>query len=126
MLPHFLPLVRGERAGFEEDGVRDAHLADVVQERAAPDLHDLFGREAEVGAQGNRELCHAPGVPFRFPVSEVQGVGPAFNGRVVRQAEFQVAVLEFREGRLLPPMLASVTDWGDVVLQRNEVLLRAS
>jgi hypothetical protein len=32
-------------------------------------------------------------------------------------------VLEIRNSRLLPPMLATVLDSGDVVMQRNEYLL---
>ena len=53
---------------------------------------------------------------------------PQFNYTTANTKNWRsgFAVLEFRAGRLLPPMLASVTDWGDVVLQRNEVLLRAS
>lgn len=51
--------------------------------------------------------------------------GPQFNYTIANTKNWRsgFAVIEFRNGKLLPPMLATVQDDGSVYIQRNERLL---
>ena len=58
VLAHELPLLRGERAGFAEDTVGDADLADVVQEGDVLDLLKTVRGPARV--RGRARPCRPP------------------------------------------------------------------
>jgi DNA-binding GntR family transcriptional regulator len=51
MAPHDGPLLLVQRSLLVEDGVRHDHLADVVQERASSDVHEVFLGHAHAPAQ---------------------------------------------------------------------------
>jgi len=48
---HHRPLIVGERAGFEEDGIGDGDFADVVQETTAMEGQQLRARQAQRRAE---------------------------------------------------------------------------
>src|SRR6266403_5699094 len=59
MPPHLRPLGLGQGTWLEEDAVRDADLADVVEERAAADVLDLVLRNAHPPRDGDGVADHA-------------------------------------------------------------------
>src|SRR5512135_574713 len=81
VLTDHLPFLWRQRAGLEQDAVRNSHLADIVQ--GSPALHmDQFGvAKAEAPCQPKGPIGHALRMSFRIPVAQIQSAGPAFNGR---------------------------------------------
>ncbi len=66
VLAHDRPLVVGERAGLEQNAVGDAHLADIVEQGAAPDMHQLGLANAHVPGQLHRQVGDSAGHGPRF------------------------------------------------------------
>ena len=62
MLLHDGPLRAVELAGFVEDGVGYAELAEVVEECGAMEELSAVGVEAEGLAESGRDVCDADGV----------------------------------------------------------------
>lgn len=87
-------------------------------------LHD--GRTIVTGhlhAQMVRPFTDARGTRYGFDLGCLADPSwPQFNYTIANTKNWRsgFGVLEFREGRLLPPMLATVLDDGSVNLQRNE------
>src|SRR5262249_50172281 len=74
MPTHGRPLLLGEPARLEEDGVGNADLADVVQEHAVGEVGQVLRRHSVLAGGGQRVAVHA---------SRVRGAGgaPAAGGR---------------------------------------------
>jgi len=81
------PLVVVKRSGFMKDRVRNDHLADVVQDRAPPDVRDLRIGDPHSGRQLHRQLGDAPGVPGGAFIAHLQRGRPSPDGGVVRRRE---------------------------------------
>ena len=94
---HERPLVVGQRVGLEQDAVGDAHLADIMQQRPAPDLDQLPGPDAHPFRQPDGHPGHALGVALRLLVAQVERRGPAFEGRVIGFGQVLVRALQVGE-----------------------------
>jgi len=70
---HLQELVLGQPRGLEQDGVGDAHLADVVEDAGGPELLDLLLRHAQLTRQHGGVLSDPGGVLVRVAVLEVDG-----------------------------------------------------
>jgi len=70
---HDVPLVRVELAGFEQDGVGDADLAEVVQGRAFPQPVAFLRGKPHGPAEQGADLAHAQDVPSGLVVLELGG-----------------------------------------------------
>ena len=88
VLVHDRDFFRVKRAGLAQDGIRNRHLADVVQERAAGDHPDLVARQAHGPGHGDGEGGDALGVALGLGVLQVERVAQRFQGDVV--GAFQV------------------------------------
>jgi len=69
---HLDPLLVVERPRLEEDRVAHADLADVVQRRAALDVVEVATVDAELAREPPRVSAHAPRVPLRLRVAQVE------------------------------------------------------
>ena len=74
--------------------VGDAHLADVVQQRAAANVHQLGLGQAVGARQPQRQLGDALGMALRLMVAQVQRPRPAFDGGVVGHGQVEVRALQ--------------------------------
>jgi len=83
MAAHDLPLLFVELAGFEQHGVGNADFANVVQQGAAPYVHQIFVSDIHA-ARDLHGHGHDPfAVLLSFLFLERQGPGPALQGSVV-------------------------------------------
>ncbi len=55
------------------------------------------GSDPQQVSQLNGHFGHPQGMPFGFPVAQVERLRPAFDGGVVRQREVEVGLLQFLE-----------------------------
>ena len=94
MAAHDLPLLRAERARFEQDAVWNAHLTDVMQQSAAANMHQVGIAGPHQARQIEGQLGHALGVTLGFLVAQLEGVRPTFQGSVVSQGKLQVRALQ--------------------------------
>ena len=76
---------RCQWAGLEQDGIRHAHLANVVQQRSASEMSQFILRKTHRPPQLHRRFGHALGVAFRLLVAQIHGARPALDGGVVGQ-----------------------------------------
>ncbi len=97
MLAHDDPFFIGEFAGLEQDVIRDAELADVVQQRAASHLDPLLIADPHLFRQPQAEFGHAAGVTFGLLVAQVHRTRPAFNGGIVGDRHFLIRSLHVLE-----------------------------
>src|SRR6267378_214475 len=74
MPPHLRPLCLGQRTRLEENAVRNADLADVVEERAAADVLDLVLGYAHPPGDGDGVAHHALGVIAGLVLASVERV----------------------------------------------------
>ena len=68
VLPHHFPLVFIERAGLEQDGVRDPELADVVQTAGVKNQLHFTGGQLEAARHDRRVCAHPLNVTRRVRV----------------------------------------------------------
>ena len=80
-----------ERRRLQQDRVGDRELADVVEERRVAEHLELRLREAELAADRERELLHAPRVPGRVRVARVDGRRERLHGAVERSFSSRLA-----------------------------------
>ena len=78
-----LPLLRGQRPGFEQDCVGDRHLADVVQQRAPVHVEQVGLRDIEGPCQPDGQVSDPLRMPFGLLVAEVERSDPSLQGVVV-------------------------------------------
>ena len=79
---------------FEQDGVGDTHLADVVQQGAAADVNQIAFADAGCPGQGQGRFGDAQGVAFGLVIPQVQGARPAHDGIVVGHCQADVGALQ--------------------------------
>ena len=87
---HQRPLLVGEDGRLEQDRVGDGELADVVEQRRVAEEVELRLREAQLAADREGELLHAPRVAGRVGVAGVDRRREALHRR--RRALLQEAV----------------------------------
>lgn len=66
---------------------REFQFADVVEERAAPDMDQVLFRNSHRARQAYGYFCNPQGVTFGFLVAQVQSVRPTLDRRIVRLGE---------------------------------------
>ena len=76
---------RRARPGFEQDAVRDADLADVVEDRAEPDRLDLVRRQLEQLRDANGERGEPLAVAVQVRVARLDRVGERARERRCEQ-----------------------------------------
>ena len=94
---HDNPFSVGQSFVFEQNLVRNTHLADVVQQRAPADLHQLRVTQAEQSSQLDSQGRHALRVPFGLVVAQFQCPRPAFDGGIVCRRKLPVGTLQIIE-----------------------------
>ena len=81
-------------SGFEQDAVRHAHLANIVQQRPPADMHQVVFSHAS----GDGELLGSPGYPLGVAlglvIAHIQRGRPAFNGLIISDGQFEVGALQ--------------------------------
>ena len=87
---HDDPTPPRERTRLEQDAVGNAHLADVVQEHTAADVHEVVRADTHRPRQPRRQLRDARRVAVGLAVAQLERARPALEGRVVRQRELRV------------------------------------
>ena len=97
MLSHDDPFFLGQRIAFEQDLIGDAHFADVMQQRAPTDLHQLLIAQSEQAGQLDGQLSGPLGVPFRLVAAQFQCPRPPFDGGVIRLGKLLVRTLQVVE-----------------------------
>lgn len=110
MFAHFFPLFVGQRSRFLQYAVRNAHFADVMQQRTPSQVDDIVFVDAQGARQAHCNFGHALGVAFGFLVAQVEDARPAFNGFIVGFGQVFVGALEFDFGALT---LGDVADDGN-------------
>ncbi len=75
--PDLFPLVRRERTRLLPDAGRDAHSADIVDQRCSADRHRLGSGEAAPLGRGHRELGHPRRVTDQVRRGQVGEVTPS-------------------------------------------------
>ncbi len=90
---HNFPLSLGQWSGFGQNSIGNAHLANVVQQRAAAHVFPFRFGNAQAPYQLQRQFGNAAGMSFGFLVTQIERARPTFDGRIVRHAQFIVAVL---------------------------------
>ena len=91
---HQRPLLARQARRLEEDRVRDRELADVVEERRVAEQVELRLREAELAADRERELLHAPRVAGGVRVARVDRRREGLHRRGRALAQQPVRLLE--------------------------------
>ncbi len=94
---HDDPFIGGKRAGFEQNSVGHAHLADVVEQRASLDVHQVLGVHPQALRHPDGQLGDPLGVPGGLLVLEVERVRPTLDRAVVRKLQFDVRALQRAE-----------------------------
>ncbi len=72
MGPHNRPLLLVEWAGFEQNSIRNAHFANIVQECPTAHMQQLFVTETHTGGNTHRQLGYPPGMPFCLTVTQIK------------------------------------------------------
>ena len=106
MAAHCDPFVVVQRAGLQENGVGHPHLADVVEQRPAPDMDHLGFGDADGPRQPQGHFGDTARVAFGLVIAQVKGAGPAFNRRIVG---VQQLVMQRENAFLGPLALGDVT-----------------
>ena len=83
VLAHDDALFFRQRPGFAQDGIRNCHLANIVQKSAARDHANFVRAEAHRTSNRNRKRRHALGVAFGLSVFQVERVAQSFQRDVV-------------------------------------------
>jgi len=109
---HDLELFRGELARFEQDAVRNAHLADVVEgggfvEQVDGGVVQQFGKAGmalELAGQGPDVVLGAADVVARFVIPGFRQGGHGHDGHILDHGHFPGAALHlfFQVGVLVP------------------------
>ena len=89
MFAHPFPLFVGQFPRLEQDRIRDAHLADVVEQRPPADVHQVGVADAHFAGQALGHFGDPQGVAFGLFVAQVQRPRPAFDGLVVGQDQIK-------------------------------------
>ena len=97
MLLHNFPFFIRQFSGLEQNLVRHAHLANIVQQRAAPDVDQVLAVGAHLAASCQRQFGHALAVALGLVIAQIQRLRPAFNGGVVGHLQFHVRLLQIHE-----------------------------
>ena len=97
VLLHHLPLLRRQRPRLVQNLVRDAHLADIVQQRAAADMHQVIPAHPHGPRHLHRLLHHPARVVLGLQVPQLQRVRPALQGGVNGEGQLPVRVLQVVE-----------------------------
>ena len=79
VVAHQFDLVGRQGARLQEDRVRDAQLAHVVERAGDRDLLDVLDRKSHMHGHGGRVQGHALGVVARVAVLAVNGMGQGVN-----------------------------------------------
>jgi len=66
MPPHNDEFFLGQFRGFVQDGVRDAHFADIMQQGAPPQVNQFLALNSHFRCQAYRHVCYALIVMSRF------------------------------------------------------------
>ena len=91
-----------EGAWLEQDGVRYAHLADVVEEGPVAHRVELRSRHPEGAGEPHGHVGDAPRVPLGLAVPELEGLRPAFDRGLVGLGELGVGQPQpFEEARVV-------------------------
>jgi hypothetical protein len=72
MPPHDFPFLLIQCAWLEQDGIRYAQLANVMQQRTAPNVDQLLVVKTKRTRQFKRQVGNALCMPFRFIVAQVK------------------------------------------------------
>src|SRR5665648_296659 len=94
MLAHDDPLFIGQRARLEQNTIWYAHLADVVQQGTAPDMHKIRLAHAQ---QAGDVYCHfsdALAVAFGLLVTHIESARPAFDGGIISHDQVNIRALQ--------------------------------
>src|SRR5690606_31876218 len=97
MALHDFPLIRVQLAGLEQDRVRHAHLAYVVKQRTASDMHEFVPWYPHALGQGDGHVRHAAAVALSLLVPQVERAGPTLDGAVVGEPQLGVRALQVLE-----------------------------
>jgi hypothetical protein len=93
MLFHDQPLCIRERSCFLQDGFRNGHLANIVQEGASVDMQ-LF-RDADPNGIGKADgnLHHLVSMTKRFALTQFQGTRERFHGGIEGDGKLDIPTL---------------------------------
>jgi hypothetical protein len=72
MLAHDMPLIGIERAGFEQDAIRDAHFANIVEQRPTANMFKRWPGDPKAAGEADRHLRHAARVPFGLVIAQIE------------------------------------------------------
>ena len=97
VLLHDHPFFVRKRAGLEQNRVGNAHFSDVVEQGAAPNLHQFGVGQSHVFRQTQRFGGDALAVPFGFFVAQIERARPTFERGIIGQHQLVVGTLHFAE-----------------------------
>src|SRR5262245_41696516 len=90
MRAHDLPFLGRERSRLQQDRVRNADLADVVQEHAVSEVAQLTLGDPVLARGGQRVAVHAARVGLGADVARVECRAERFQGRSIRRLQLAV------------------------------------
>jgi hypothetical protein len=88
-----------QRCRLEQDAVRNAHLADIMQQGATVNMHQFVFAHADCPGQVQGHFGHTLRVTLCFLIAQIQRARPAFDGGIVRGGQFLVAGLQILDQR---------------------------
>ena len=94
MLAHQHPFLVSQRPVFQQDAVWDGHFTDIMQQRPAVNILEVFFGNSNSLSQVDRHLSHTARMPFSFLVTQFQSPRPTFNGGVIGSHQALVKLFE--------------------------------
>jgi hypothetical protein len=91
---HDAPFLVRKRARFEENGVWNAYLADVMEEGASVQFLKGPAFKPKGGSETGSQLGHPERMSFRLMVAQVEGMREDLDARVIGLDEFFLRRLE--------------------------------
>lgn len=115
---------------FQQDGVGNRNLSDIVELRRAPDMLYIPNARREGAGEPRRLIAHASCVPSHVVIPQLRGLGEPFQHLHLRILEFPGALADsvLKRGRLIDERNVQVRradankDLGDLERLRNEVV----
>ena len=74
MLFHYYPFFIGQRPWLQQNPVRDAHLANIMQQCAPACMYQFLVCKAKMIPQLHRQFCYPLCVSLGFVIPQIQGV----------------------------------------------------
>ena len=94
VLLHNHPFFVGQWAGFEQNPVRNTHLADIMQQGSPADLHQFCIAKVEEARKFHHHPGYSQGMPFGLFVAQVESARPAFDRGIIGHHQFGIGALQ--------------------------------